>query len=99
MNVTRGILDKQTGQVVGKEEHTIEKDECNRPDTTIEGLARAQAALRSEERAGNGDGRQLLATVRRRIGRATDVAAACRGARHQAEGRVSRLRGRRVRAG
>jgi acetyl-CoA C-acetyltransferase len=39
MRVTRGILDKQTGQVVGKEEHTIEADECNRPDTTLEGLA------------------------------------------------------------
>jgi acetyl-CoA acetyltransferase family protein len=39
MRVTRGILDKQTGQVVGKEEHTIDRDECNRPDTTLEGLA------------------------------------------------------------
>ncbi|HEV3137941.1 MAG TPA: acetyl-CoA C-acyltransferase [Pirellulales bacterium] len=38
MKVTRGILDKKTGEVVGKEEHTIEKDECNRPDTTLEGL-------------------------------------------------------------
>ncbi len=38
MRVVRGLLDKQTGQVVGKEEHTIEKDECNRADTTIEGL-------------------------------------------------------------
>jgi acetyl-CoA C-acetyltransferase len=38
MRVTRGILDKQTGQVAGKEEHTIERDECNRPDTTLEGL-------------------------------------------------------------
>src|SRR4029453_257652 len=38
MRVVRGLLDKQTGQVIGKEEHTIERDECNRPDTTIEGL-------------------------------------------------------------
>jgi acetyl-CoA C-acetyltransferase len=38
MKVVRGVLDKQTGQVVGKEEHTIDRDECNRPDTTIEGL-------------------------------------------------------------
>jgi acetyl-CoA acetyltransferase family protein len=38
MRVTRGVLDKQTGQVVGKEEHTIDRDECNRPDTTLEGL-------------------------------------------------------------
>jgi acetyl-CoA acetyltransferase family protein len=38
MKVTRGILDKKTGEVVGREEHTITKDECNRPDTTLEGL-------------------------------------------------------------
>ena len=38
MKVTRGILDKKTGEIVGKEEHTITKDECNRPDTTLEGL-------------------------------------------------------------
>jgi acetyl-CoA acetyltransferase family protein len=38
MRVIRGILDKQTGQIVGKEEHTIDRDECNRPDTTLEGL-------------------------------------------------------------
>jgi len=39
MKVTRGILDKKTGAVIGKEEHLLEKDECNRPDTTLEGLA------------------------------------------------------------
>ncbi len=39
MKVTRGILDKKTGEVVSREEHTIDKDECNRPDTTLEGLA------------------------------------------------------------
>src|SRR4029453_12627450 len=38
MRVVRGILDKQTGQVAGKEEHTVDRDECNRPDTTLEGL-------------------------------------------------------------
>jgi acetyl-CoA acetyltransferase family protein len=39
LKVTRGILDKKTGQVVGQEEHFFDKDECNRPDTTLEGLA------------------------------------------------------------
>jgi acetyl-CoA acetyltransferase family protein len=39
MKVTRGILDKKTGEVVGKEEHVCDRDECNRPDTTLEGLA------------------------------------------------------------
>ncbi|MBI3837984.1 MAG: acetyl-CoA C-acyltransferase [Planctomycetia bacterium] len=38
MRVTRGIVDKKSGEIVGKEEHSIEKDECNRPDTTLEGL-------------------------------------------------------------
>jgi acetyl-CoA acetyltransferase family protein len=38
MTVTRGIIDKKTGEIAGKEEHTITKDECNRPDTTLEGL-------------------------------------------------------------
>jgi acetyl-CoA acetyltransferase family protein len=38
MQVTRGILDKKTGEVVGKEEHCVDTDECNRPDTTLEGL-------------------------------------------------------------
>jgi acetyl-CoA acetyltransferase family protein len=38
LRVTRGILDK-TGEIVGKEEHLCDRDECNRPDTTLEGLA------------------------------------------------------------
>ena len=39
MKVTRAILDKKTGQVAEKtEEVCATKDECNRPDTTLEGL-------------------------------------------------------------
>jgi acetyl-CoA acyltransferase len=38
--VTRGILDKKTGEIVGKEEHVADRDECNRADTTLEGLAK-----------------------------------------------------------
>ncbi|MFO0807176.1 MAG: acetyl-CoA C-acyltransferase [Gemmataceae bacterium] len=38
MRVNRGVLDKKTGQVVDKEEVTVDRDECNRPDTTLEGL-------------------------------------------------------------
>ena len=37
MRVTRGILDK-SGQITSREEHVLTKDECNRPDTTLEGL-------------------------------------------------------------
>jgi acetyl-CoA C-acetyltransferase/acetyl-CoA acyltransferase len=40
LRVTRGVLDKQTGAVVGKEDVLFDTDECNRPDTTIEGLAK-----------------------------------------------------------
>jgi acetyl-CoA acetyltransferase family protein len=38
MKVTRAILDKKTGQAEGTEEVCANKDECNRPDTTLEGL-------------------------------------------------------------
>ncbi len=38
MQVTRGILDKKSGEIVGREDALLEKDECNRPDTTLEGL-------------------------------------------------------------
>jgi acetyl-CoA acyltransferase len=39
MQVTRAILDKQ-GQPTGTEAHLADRDECNRPDTTLEGLAK-----------------------------------------------------------
>ncbi len=38
MQVTRGIVDKKTGEITSQEEHYLEGDECNRPDTTLEGL-------------------------------------------------------------
>jgi acetyl-CoA acetyltransferase family protein len=38
MKVTRGILDKKTGEIVSRQEHLCDRDECNRPDTTLEGL-------------------------------------------------------------
>jgi acetyl-CoA acetyltransferase family protein len=38
MQVTRGIVDKKTGEITGNEQYFLEKDECNRPDTTLEGL-------------------------------------------------------------
>jgi acetyl-CoA acetyltransferase family protein len=38
MRVTRGIFDKATGQITSREEVEFSKDECNRPDTTLEGL-------------------------------------------------------------
>ena len=38
IEVTRAVLDKKTGEKVGEEVVRVERDECNRPDTTIEGL-------------------------------------------------------------
>src|SRR5262249_22107457 len=38
IDVTRGILDRKTGEVVGQEPAHVDRDECNRPDTTLEGL-------------------------------------------------------------
>jgi acetyl-CoA acetyltransferase family protein len=39
IRVTRGIVDKATNQIVKQEECDFINDECNRPDTTLEGLA------------------------------------------------------------
>jgi acetyl-CoA acetyltransferase family protein len=39
LKVVRAILDKKTGEVTGQEDHFCDQDECNRPDTTLEGLA------------------------------------------------------------
>lgn len=38
IEVTRAILDKKTGEKIGEETVTVTADECNRPDTTLEGL-------------------------------------------------------------
>ncbi len=38
MQVKRGVIDKQTGKISGEEDFYVEKDECNRPDTTLAGL-------------------------------------------------------------
>jgi acetyl-CoA acyltransferase len=38
IKVTKGLLDKKTNEIVGKEDVLADKDECNRPDTTLEGL-------------------------------------------------------------
>lgn len=37
--VNRGIWDRETRQIAGEEPFLLERDECNRPDTTLAGLA------------------------------------------------------------
>lgn len=39
MPVKRGLFDRKTKSIVGEEEHLLTGDECNRPDTTMDGLA------------------------------------------------------------
>jgi len=38
IRVRRAIVDRMTGAAVGEEEALVDRDECNRPDTTLEGL-------------------------------------------------------------
>src|SRR5438876_10563659 len=38
MHVTRAVLDKKTGEKAGEAPYYVAKDECNRADTTLEGL-------------------------------------------------------------
>ena len=39
IDVRRAIIDKRTGEIEREEVVRVETDECNRPDTTLEGLA------------------------------------------------------------
>jgi acetyl-CoA acetyltransferase family protein len=45
VTVRRAVLDKKTGQATGEEQVTVTRDECNRPDTTLEGLAKLPPAF------------------------------------------------------
>src|SRR5215468_6807337 len=38
MKTTMAVLDKKSGEKVGEKEVCCDRDECNRPDTTLEGL-------------------------------------------------------------
>jgi len=45
MQVRRAKLDKKTGDAIGEETVTVDRDECNRPDTTLEGLLKLPPAF------------------------------------------------------
>jgi acetyl-CoA acetyltransferase family protein len=45
MTVRRAVLDRKTGEKVGEEDVTVDRDECNRPDTTREGLLKLPPAF------------------------------------------------------
>ncbi|MEO2033326.1 MAG: thiolase family protein, partial [Planctomycetaceae bacterium] len=38
MEVSRGIIDRETKKIIEKEQHHVSADECNRPTTTLEAL-------------------------------------------------------------
>ena len=38
IHVTRAVLDKKTGEAIGEEQACVDRDECNRADTTLQGL-------------------------------------------------------------
>jgi acetyl-CoA acetyltransferase family protein len=52
IQVRRAVLDKKTGQKIGEEDWLVDRDECNRPDTTLEGLAALKPAF--DTTSGNG---------------------------------------------
>jgi acetyl-CoA acetyltransferase family protein len=53
MRVTRAILDKKSGERVGEEAHLADRDECNRADTTLEGLHRLPPVFDTTSGAGS----------------------------------------------
>ncbi len=53
MRVTMAVLDKKTGQVTGTQEVCCDRDECNRPDTTLEGLLALKPVFDSDSGQGS----------------------------------------------
>ena len=94
-------VDKATGteSIV---DYTVVRDECNRPDTTLDGLRSLKpvfaGGMKSEGRQIH-HGRQCLAVLRRRGGLRGDGRETRPTKKHQAVGNLSRLRRRRLRAG
>ena len=52
VDTRRAILDKKTGEKVGEEDARVDRDECNRPDTTLEGLLKLPPVF--DTRSGQG---------------------------------------------
>ena len=53
IDVRRAVLDKKTGDKVGEEDAHVDRDECNRPDTTMEGLAKLPPAFDTKSGKGS----------------------------------------------
>jgi acetyl-CoA acyltransferase len=52
ITLRRAVLDKRTGDRIGEEDATVDRDECNRPDTTLDGLLKLPPAF--DTTSGNG---------------------------------------------
>ena len=49
IKVRRAVLDKKSGEKIGEEDATVARDECNRPDTTLEGLRKLPPVFDTSE--------------------------------------------------
>ena len=82
IQVTRAILDKKSGEKVGEESALIDRDECNRPDTTLEGLLKLPPVFDTTSGAGSvtagnssqlSDGASATVVVSRDVANALDL--------------------------
>jgi acetyl-CoA acyltransferase len=53
MRVTMAVLDKKAGEKIGAREVCCDRDECNRPDTTLEGLLALKPVFDTTSGAGS----------------------------------------------
>jgi acetyl-CoA acetyltransferase family protein len=53
MKATRALFDKKSGEKIGEEEVCVDRDECNRPDTTLEGLGKLPPAFDTKSGTGS----------------------------------------------
>ena len=75
MRVVRATLDKKTNEIIAKEEVCADKDECNRPDTTLDGLLALKPHFDQTSGQGTVTAGKLFTAFRRRVGHVADVAA------------------------
>lgn len=82
IQVTRALLDKKTGEKVGEESALVDRDECNRPDTTLEGLLKLPPVFDTTSGAGSvtagnssqlSDGASATVVVSRDVANALDL--------------------------
>ncbi len=90
MKVRRKVEKK--GETPYEEDFVADRDECNRPDTTLEGLAKLQPAFKKE--GGTRHGGQRVAALRRSVGDAGDVVRPREAARPHAARHLPRNRRR-----